>query len=165
MRSRSIMTPAASSGPASEPRPASSTPATKRRPKERSKRNRRAAVRRVRRRFGGLEEPDSVWRPVGGEGLADDPVTGDWSPEAAVRTLPTVVAHHEVMVGRDGDGIGQIAGSAGGTGADEVLLRHLPVDHGMAVLDAERVAGPGNDPLDEVGARLLRDGLVAGGAL
>src|SRR5262249_17429050 len=55
--------------------------------------------------------------------------------------------------------------SAGGTGADEVLLRHLPVDHRMTVLNAEGVAGPGHDPLDEVGARLLRNGLVAGGAL
>src|SRR5262249_55200419 len=112
-----------------------------------------------------LEDPDSVWRPVSREGPADDPVTGDWSPKAAVRTLPTVVAHHEVMVGRDCDGIGQIAGSAGGTGADEVFLRQLPVPNRVTVLDAESVAGPGDDPLDEVGARLLRDGLVAGGAL
>src|SRR6201999_3043511 len=77
MPSRSIRTPAASSGPASEPRPASSTPATKRRPNERSNRKRRAAVRRLRRFFGGLEEADSVRGPVGGEGLADDPVARD----------------------------------------------------------------------------------------
>ena len=76
IRSRSIRTPAASSGPASEPRPASSTPATKRRPKERSKRNRRAAVRRLRRPVRELEEPDPGRGPVGGEGLADDPVSG-----------------------------------------------------------------------------------------
>src|SRR6201999_2783893 len=85
------------------------------------------------------------------------------SPEAAVVARPTVVAHHEVMVGRDGDGLRQIAGSAGRAGVDEALLGDLSVDDRMAVLHAERVTRPGDDPLDEVDVRLAGGRGVAGG--
>ena len=53
------------------------------------------------RQIRALEDADPVRGPVGGEGLADDPVAGDGPPEAAVVAGPTVVAHHEVMVGRN----------------------------------------------------------------
>ena len=65
----------------------------------------------------GLEEPDAVGRPVGEEGLADDPVARDRAPEAAVVARPTVVAHHEVVVGRDRDRLGQVAAAAAATRA------------------------------------------------
>src|SRR5690242_17292433 len=104
-----MRTAAATSGPASEPRPASSAPATKRVPYERSNLKSLAAWRRLRftaareRRLGswasaaGSEDADAVGRPVGEEGLADDPGAWDGSPEAAVVAVPTVVAHHEVV--------------------------------------------------------------------
>src|SRR6476646_8062384 len=110
-----MSTPAATSGPASEPRPASSAPATNRAPSARSKRKSSAgrfrrgsaqppgSPRKDRNFSRGLEEPDPVGRPVGEEGLADDPAAWDRSPEAAVVTLDAVVAHHEVVVGRDRD--------------------------------------------------------------
>src|SRR6476646_116031 len=208
-----MSTPAATSGPASEPRPASSAPATNRAPRERSKRKsfaarlRRARVRRFAapgatgasalaaavvaraiasmmnnrpggfrrvsaqppgsprkdRNFSrGLEEPDPVGRPVGEEGLADDPAAWDGSPEAAVVARAAVVAHHEVVVGRDRDRLGHGAARPAATRPDEGLLRLHPVDDRVAVLDRERVPRPGHDPLDEVGVRLLVDRLRAG---
>src|SRR5688500_6299070 len=110
-----MRTAAATSGPASDPRPASSQPATKRVPCSRSKRKSFAAWRRRRLTaldagLAPLEEPDFLGRPVAEEGLADDPVLGDWSPESAVVAGATVVAHHEVMPGRDLDRFLQIAG-------------------------------------------------------
>src|SRR5436190_11755950 len=68
------------------------------------------------------------------------------------------------MIGRDGDLFGQIAGSAWRAGPDEALLSDLPVHDRMTVLDAERVPGPGDDPLDEVDARLVGGRLVTGRA-
>ena len=82
-----------------------------------------------------LEDSDSAWRPVGGEGLADDPVSGDRSPEPAVVDSPTVVAHHEVMVGRNGDLFGQIALCSGLHGRMKSSSAFYAVDDGMAVLD------------------------------
>src|ERR1700694_752480 len=49
----------------------------------------------------GLENPDPVEGPVGGDGAADDPPGGDWSPESAVVGFPTVVPHHEPVSGRN----------------------------------------------------------------
>src|SRR5688572_4858509 len=97
-----------------------------------------------------LEDPDSLRWPVGGEGLADDPVSGHGSPEAAVLAGSTVVAHHEVMIGRDRDLLPVIARSTAPARVDVVLVRiDLAVDDRMAVADGERVPRPGDDPLDE----------------
>src|SRR5215207_2776610 len=156
-----MQTPAATSGPAREPLPASSTPATKRRPKERSKRKSRAAVRRL-RLARCLEDPESVGGPVCGEGFADDPVTWDGSPEAAVVARAAIVAHHEEMIRRNGYRIRQIALSAGRAGDGEVLIRGLPVDHRMPVLNGHGVARPRDYPLDEVDIGLLGRGFGAG---
>ncbi len=57
-----------------------------------------------------LEAADLSGRPVGGEGIADDPLLGDGAPFPAVCGFPTVVAHHEVVIGRDRDLFLQIAG-------------------------------------------------------
>src|SRR5579862_8084040 len=107
IRSRSKSTAAATSGPARQPRPASSAPATNRTPRLRSKRNRRLAAPPGRRRDRGArwrsEEADAVRWPVGEEGDADDPFVRDRSPEAAVIGGSTVVAHHEVIAGRNLD--------------------------------------------------------------
>src|SRR5579871_3420724 len=112
------------SGPARQPRPASSAPATSREPSARSNANRRwplvrrRAERRDRalvrcgfvRRAGGSgssppfsEEADAVRGPVGGEGFADNPRSRDRPPEPAVVGEVTVVAHHEVVTGRNGE--------------------------------------------------------------
>src|SRR3954469_9770736 len=98
-------TAAATSGPASEPRPASSAPATKRRSSERSKAKRRRPVRAG--RF--LEGADAVWGPVGEEGSSDDPLLRNRSPLATVIALGTVVAHHKKVVGLNLNRIRQIA--------------------------------------------------------
>src|SRR5689334_23739577 len=127
-------TAAATSGPASEPRPASSAPATKRRSNERSKAN-------SFRPRGFLERPDPVRRPVGEERLADDPLLRDGSPVAAVVALPTVVAHHKKVARRNLDGFRQIAEVvATGLLVDVGLLQRLAVDVGDVVPDEQRVA-------------------------
>src|SRR5690242_5204962 len=78
---------------------------------------------------GLLKAADAVWGPVGGKGLTDDPVLGDGSPEAAVVACPTVVAHHEVMVGRDRDRPRLVAGFGAAAGDDERLVALFdPVD-------------------------------------
>src|SRR5215207_11695479 len=109
-------TAAATSGPAGQPRPASSAPATKRTPSPRSCRNRREPEerRRLARRIArvSLEEADPLGRPVGGEGAADDPVARDGSPEAAVVGSATIVAHHEVVIGGNRDGLREVAALA-----------------------------------------------------
>src|SRR3954453_11934065 len=102
-------TAAATSGPASEPRPASSAPATKRRPSERSKAKRRRPVRAG--RF--LEGADAVWWPVGEEGPSDDPFLRDRSPLATVIALGTIVAHHKKVAGWNLNRIRQIAERTG----------------------------------------------------
>src|SRR5918995_4614737 len=167
-----MSTAAATSGPASDPRPASSAPATNRTPSERSKRNSRAALRR--RRFAAarrdpvglagvpLEEADLVDRPVREEGLSYDPVAGDGPPVAAVVASSTVVAHHEVMVRRNGDAFREIAASESGAGLDEVLFGLHSVDHRASALDRKGVSRPGDDPLDEVRVRALIGRLGAG---
>src|SRR5205807_253702 len=127
-------TAAATSGPASEPRPASSAPATKRTPSSRSNLNSRrwAEPRRPRR----LEEPDAAGGPVGGEGSPDDPTLGDGAPEAAVVGRPTVVAHHEPMSGRKADRFREIAvGTSGAALPDVGLVDEPPVADHVAVGD------------------------------
>src|SRR3954471_1382507 len=150
----SMRTAAATSGPARQPRPASSAPATWRLPSPRSKANRRR-LRASRRRwnfpFGALEPADAVWGPVGGKGLADDPVSGDRSPETAVVTCPTVVAHHEVHVGWNLDLFRHIALFAAAAGVDVGLVALLdPVDDRVAAFDGQGVPRSGDDALDEV---------------
>src|SRR4051794_38612092 len=141
--SMSNRTAAATSGPARQPRPASSAPATKRTPSPRSYRNRRLPLERRRRalraarepRAGGLEETDSLRGPVGGERLADDPLAWDGPPEATVVGAATVVAHHEVMVGRNGDRLWEIAPFAPTAGLDEGLLLALAVEDHVPAAD------------------------------
>src|SRR4051812_40382767 len=105
-------------------------------PSSRSNRKRRLAVLR-RLRFccplaceptgGDSEDADSLWRPVGEEGLADDPFLWDGSPEAAVVTCPTVVAHHKKVPRRNLYGFREIAGSRCAR-PDIALLLELAVD-------------------------------------
>src|SRR3954447_16179144 len=162
----SSRTAAATSGPARQPRPASSAPATWRLPSPRSKAKRRR-LRASRRRwnfpFGALEPADAVWGPVGGKGLTDDPFLGYGSPETAVVAGSTVVAHHEVHVGWNRDLPRQIALFTAAAGVRVGLVALLdPIDERVAVFDGEGVAGPGDDPLDEVLARLALGRLRAG---
>src|SRR6185312_6703438 len=102
MRLRSSSTAAATSGPARQPRPASSAPATKRTPSPRSKLSRRRPGRLGLRR-APLERADTVRGPVGEERDPDEPFIGDGTPETAVVRETTVVAHHEVVTGRNFD--------------------------------------------------------------
>src|SRR3954470_8783835 len=142
-RSMSKRTAAATSGPARQPRPASSAPATNRLPSERSNANSLRPVGRG--RF--LEGPDPAWRPVGEEGVADDPFLGYWSPVAAVVALPTVVAHHKKMARRNRDGFRQIAEFVAARALIYVrLVERLAVDVGAVVPDEQLVAGEADDP-------------------
>src|SRR3954452_2224500 len=69
----------------------------------------RLRVRAARRTSTESECADSLGRPVGGEGLADDPRARDGSPEAAVVGGATVVAHHEVVTGGNRHFMAEIA--------------------------------------------------------
>src|SRR5581483_4267604 len=115
---------------------------------------RRAVASRATSGRRDLEETDSIRRPVGRKGLTDDPAARNRSPEAAVVAGTTIVAHHEVIVGRDRDWLRHVAGRPGAAaaGIDEGLPRHHAVDNRMAVLDVEAVAGAGDDSLDEIGS-------------
>src|SRR3954451_8304202 len=164
-------TAAATSGPASEPRPASSAPATKRRSSERSKAKRRRPVRAG--RF--LEGADAVWGPVGEEGSPDDPLLRNRSPLATVIALGTVVAHHKKVVGWNLNRIRQIAERTCrvvpvfvderlvlllGGGLRGLCVRRLRQVH-APLLDLDPVPRKAHDALDEVAARLVRRGLRA----
>src|SRR6478672_10432284 len=166
MRSWSNSTAAATSGPARQPRPASSAPATKRTPSARSWRNSRLPeerLRRARRREVALpvrsaaatssEEADALGRPVGGEGLPDDPLLGDGAPEPAVVGRATVVAHHEPVTGGNRHGLGQVAALAAAARLGERLLLELAVEHDVPVADRDLVARACDDALDEVHVR------------
>src|SRR4051812_4915533 len=184
-------TAAATSGPARQPRPASSAPATQRTPSPRScwKSLRPVRLERFGARRGAgatsggvteggsataatssaassrtLEETDPLRRPVGGEGAADDPLTGNGTPEPAVVGLPTVVAHHEPVVGRNRDLGREVAPRAALAGPREVVLLLLAVHVRMAVADVDPVARAGDDALDEVHVGLLVGRQVARGA-
>src|SRR4051794_19642217 len=108
------------------------------------------------------EEPDALWRPVGAEGGADDPLARDGSPVAAVVRRPTIVAHHEVVTGRNRHLAREVAlpGPAA-AGPDEGLLLALAVEDHVPVDDAQTVAGAGHDTLDEVHVGPLRGRLQA----
>jgi len=102
-----------------------------------------------------LEGSEAVGWPVGDKCLTDDPVPWHRTPEPAVVAGGAIVTHHEVMIGWNGDLIRHIAPVYIPAGPDEVLLRLHPIDHGVPVVDAQPVAGCGDDPLDEVGVRPL----------
>src|SRR5690349_5728883 len=125
-RSMSNSTAAATSGPASDPRPASSAPAMKRRSNDLSKANRRRPL------VAALERPDPARRPVREERLPDDPSLGDWSPVAAIVAFPTVVAHHKKVPRRNGDLPGFVADGTARIRADIRLVEPLPIDVGTA---------------------------------
>src|SRR3954452_25031738 len=147
-RSWSNRTAAATSGPASDPRPASSAPAMKRRSKARSKANRRRPLRKA------LERADAVRRPVREEGLPDDPSLGDRSPVAAIVAFPTVVPHHKKVPRRNGDLTGLVADGTARIRANVRLVQLLAVDIGAAPDDLEPVAREPDYALDEVGVGL-----------
>src|SRR4029077_875131 len=147
---------AATSGPAKHPRPASSAPATNLLCRPRSKANRRRLRASLRRCDFGLEGAEAVGGPVGGKGLADDPASRYGSPETAVVARPTVVAHHEVVIGWNGDRFRHIAVAGAAAGVDVGLVGLLDaVDDRVPFADRELVAGAGDDSLDEVLARLF----------
>src|SRR4051812_36680087 len=144
----------------------------KRKPRSRSKRKRRDPddLRFLRPDDRGgaegmslvLEEADALRRPVGREGLADDPLGGDWSPETAVVRGATVVAHHEVVPGWNLDLGREIAPLAAAAGQRVGLFLRLAVEHDLAVVDPDPVARAGHDALDEVHVGALECWLVAG---
>src|SRR5579875_453982 len=167
IRSRSSSTAAATSGPARQPRPASSAPATKRTPSERSKlsslrpgRGRRSPPemgRALRERacpFAGAtgesEGAEAVRRPVGEERDPDDPLLRDGAPESAVVGFTTIVPHHVVLPGGNGDRLGERT-RAGALGArlDVAAPLLLAVAENVPVDDPQRVAGQPDDSLDE----------------
>src|SRR3954447_10507972 len=169
--SRSNSTAAATSGPARQPRPASSAPATQRTPRLRSNWKRRRPARRLARWLGprpDSEEPEAAGRPVRGEGATDDRLARDRAPEPAVVGLPTIVAHHEPVPGRNGDRRwhGAPAGHVVRAGVRDVrvVLALAVADH-VAVDDPDRVARAGHDALDEVDLRLAGGRAVARGVL
>src|SRR4051794_39252002 len=107
------------------------------------------------------EEADSLRRPVGREGLADDPLFGDRSPETAVVRGATVVAHHEVVVGWNLDLGRELAAFAAAAGLGVGLGKRLPVAHDLAVHDLQPVPRAGDDALDEVDVGTISGRLVA----
>src|SRR5205814_8256877 len=109
-----------------------------------------------------LEEADSIRRPVGKERLADEPALRHGAKEAAVLTVTPVVAHHEVHPLRDRDRLGEVAAAAAIAGVDEALVGLDTVHDRLPVDDPQTIPRAGDDPLDEVGARLLRGGFGAG---
>src|SRR5689334_23815707 len=108
------------------------------------------------------KEADALRRPVGREGLADDPLGGDWSPESTVVRGATVVAHHEVVVGWNRDLGREVAALAAAAGLGEVFLLQLAVELDAAVQDADLVARPATTPLVEVAAARTAGGLADG---
>src|SRR6185312_933874 len=161
MRLRSSSTPAATSGPARQPRPASSAPATKRTPSPRSKPSSRRPGRAGLRRLP-LEGADAARGPVGEERDPDEPFIGDGAPETAVVRETTVVAHHEVMTGRNLDRRPEIAGTVHPAGVDVAILLLDPVAVDVAILDEDHVTRSRHDALDEGLGGLLGRRLVAG---
>src|SRR3954447_12709605 len=170
--SMSNSTAAATSGPARQPRPASSAPATHREPRPRSNWKSLLPVRRFTRSRlrarRGSEEPDPVGWPVGGEGSTDDVVSGNGAPESTVVGLPTIVAHHEPVVGWNPDRRRHRAPAVrvvrARVGDVRVLLALAVADH-VPVDDPDGVARAGDDALDEVHAGLARRRAVAGGVV
>src|SRR3954447_257298 len=143
-------TAAVTSGPARQPLPASSAPAMKRRSNERSKAN------SLRPRGRLLERADALWRPVGEEGAADDPLLLDGSPDAAVIAVPTVVAHHKKVPGGNRDLLREVARVAVLRRVDVRLLLKRAVDVDAALHPLQAIAGNGHDALDEVRVRPRR---------
>src|SRR4051812_1556094 len=140
-RFRSNRTAAATSGPASEPRPASSAPATKRRSNERSN----AESLRPRGLRARLERPRPPRRPVGEEGVSDDPLLRDGAPFTAIGALPTIVAHHKKGSRRNGDLLREVADGAARIRPDERLLLELAVDVHAPGKDLDAIPRHGND--------------------
>ena len=119
-------------------------------------------------------------RPVEEERPPEDVLARDRSPEAAVERVVAVVAHPEVVAGRNAVGpelVAQHARLGDARIARRVDLRvdvldlravgRLPVDEERLVADLQDVAGPADGALDEdvvvveVVARLLEDDDVA----
>src|SRR5215210_9456531 len=103
----------------------------------------------------GSEEADALGRPIGRERGADDPLLRDRPPEPAVVRRATIVAHHEVVTGRNRDLARVVAAVTPLTGPDERLLLALAVENHASVADLEAIAGAGDDALDEVDRRLV----------
>src|ERR1700743_844503 len=102
----------------------------------------------------GSDAADLPGRPVGGHGLADDPLAGHRAPEAAVVGVTAVVAHQEVVALGDRDRR-EVAGAAAARGREWLLLQ-LAVGHDMAGAQGDPVTGQADDALDEGGVGLLR---------
>src|SRR6185369_16518726 len=78
----------------------------------------------------------------------------------------TVVAHHEVVIWRNGDLLGEIAGALSATWANfPIPLERLAVDDRDALIDRERVARARDHALDEVLVGLVARRLRAGFAV
>src|SRR5512133_882032 len=110
-----------------------------------------------------LEEAAALERPVRRERAADDPFARDRAPEAAVVGVATVVAHHEPVVGGNGDRGCEVASPAAAAlaGAVDVpVALALAVAIDVATLDVDRVPRSGHHALDEVHAGLCPGGLV-----
>jgi len=97
-----------------------------------------------------LEEADPFDRPVGEEGLPDDPFSRDGSPEAAVVALPTIVAHHKKVIWRNFERRRKRALADGSAGPCEGLLLDLAVYHGMAVANGNGIPWKRHYSLDEI---------------
>src|SRR5579862_5319352 len=94
------------------------------------------------RRSAALQEPDPVGWPVRGERLSDDPRARDGPPEATVVGEVTIVAHHEVVTGRNLEGARvvavhdrRVAVRKAGVG----LILALAVEDHVPVADRDRV--------------------------
>src|SRR4051794_35893775 len=107
----------------------------------------------------GLHPADALRRPVGDDGLADDPLAGHRAPEARVVGVAAVVAHQEVRALRDGDRLEVALGARAAGG--ERLARLLAVADHVTVDDRDLVPGHAHDALDERRVRLLRGRLRA----
>src|SRR6266849_9130741 len=98
-----------------------------------------------------VEGPDAEPR------AAVDAVAPNRSEVARVLRFVAVVAHDEILVGRDHRTVGVASRGQGPVAEDDPCLGHVRFDESMpvyvddSVAVEESLAGQGDDPLDEVG--------------
>src|SRR6266542_3424438 len=153
------ITAAATSGPASAPRPASSTPATRAKPTLRSRSSRMAVASTSESQDGSAllvtPQPARVAeRPDADEGTAHQGRAVDRSEGTRVLGVVAIVPHHEELASRHGGRRAVLGGRAG----RQVGLVHRPaVAVQPALLAGDAVAGCADHTFDEVAVGRRRD--------
>jgi len=107
-----------------------------------------------------VDVAEVIERPDAKPSFAVDPVAGDGTEKARVLRFVSVVAHHEVLVGRDEGTIAEAPWLRIGLqspGLGQVgLVEPMAVDVHDTVANQQPFARQGDDPLDEVGGVVRR---------